>query len=87
MRDEPKIGGDKDNGVIRQISEISGNISMDQERSSQTSIYNASGRNIEELDNFKIDSVIANRQSIVQLGEIKEEEKEPTAEKNDSNSK
>ena len=34
MRDEPKIGGDNDNGVIRQISEISGNISMDQGRSS-----------------------------------------------------
>ena len=29
MRDEPKIGGENENGVIRQISEISGNISID----------------------------------------------------------
>ena len=29
MRDEPKVGGENENGVIRQISEISGNISID----------------------------------------------------------
>ena len=34
MRDEPKVGGENENGVIRQISEISGNISIDQGRSS-----------------------------------------------------